>query len=91
MMGLRRYAWSLGVSTVLTALVVVLASVPHCSAIGVILSPGALLAAIVFPEGPHSSQATLFLILAVLIDIALFAFPVMWTWALIERRRKAKG
>jgi len=89
MMGLRRYAWSLAVSVALTVLVVVLADVPHCSAIGVVLFPGLLLAAIVFPQGAHSNEGILYLVLAGVIDVALFAFAVMWTWMLIERRCEA--
>lgn len=90
-MGLRLYGWSLAISVVLTALVAGIASVPHCSAIGVILLPGALLAAIVFPQGPESNAGNVYLVLAGLLDSLLYAFPVMWTWGLIERRRRAKG
>jgi hypothetical protein len=87
MMGLRLYAWSLVISAVLVAGVVALASVPHVPAVGIVLLPGALLAAIVFPQGPHSSEANLWFVLAGLLNVALFAFPVMWMWALIQRRK----
>lgn len=91
MMGLRRYIWSFAVSVVVTALVAVLASLPHCQAFGFVLLPGALLAAVVFPQGPHSDFAVAYLVLAGILESLLIAFPVMWTWALIEQRRKAKG
>jgi hypothetical protein len=90
-MSLRVYGCSLVISVALVALVASIASVPHCSAIGVVLLPGALLAAIVVPQGPESGAGDIYLLLAGLLDSLLLAFPVMWTWGLIERRRKAKG
>ncbi len=90
-MRLRIYGWSLVISVALVALVAAIASVPHCSAIGIVLLPGALLAAIVFPQGPESGAGNIYLVLAGLLDSLLVAFPVMWMWGLIERRRKAKG
>jgi hypothetical protein len=48
-------------------------------------------AAIVFPQGPESNAGNAYLVLAGLLDSVLFAFPVMWVWGLIQRRRKAKG
>jgi hypothetical protein len=90
MIGLRLYGWSLAVSVVLTALVAGIASLPHCSAIGVVLLPGALLAALVFPQGPESDAANVYLVLAGLLDSLLLAFPIMWTWGSILRRRKGK-
>jgi hypothetical protein len=90
-MSLRVYGWSLVISVALIALVAAIASVPHCSAIGAVLLPGALLAAIIFPQGPESGSGNIYLLLAGVLDSLLFAFPVMWTWMLIERRRRAKG
>jgi hypothetical protein len=90
-MSLRVYGWSLVISVALVALVAGIASAPHCSAIGIVLLPGALLAAIVFPQGPESNAGNIYLVLAGLLDSVLFAFPVMWIWGLIQRRRKAKG
>lgn len=90
-MRLRVYGWSLVISVALVALAAVVASVPHFSAVGVVLLPGALLAAVVFPQGPESGSGNIYLLLAGVLDSLLVAFPVMWTWGLIERRRRARG
>jgi hypothetical protein len=82
---------SLAASAGLLTLVGAIASVPGCSAIGVLFLPGALLAAIIFPQGPESDNAILYLFLAGLLDIILFALPLAWIWKLIERRRQAKA
>jgi hypothetical protein len=89
-MRLRIYVWSLVISVALVALVAAIASAPHCSVVGIVLLPGALLAAIVFPQGPESGAGNIYLVFAGLLDSLLIAFPVMWTWGLIERRRKSK-
>lgn len=87
----RVYVWSLLASVVLMALVGAIASVPGCSAMWVLLLPGALLAAIVFPQGPESDYGLVFLLLAGLLDVVLFAFPLAWLWKLFERHRRAKA
>jgi hypothetical protein len=89
-MSLRVYGWSFIISVALIALVAAIASVPHCSAIGAVLLPGALLAGIVFPQGPESGAGNIYLVLAGLLNSLLVAFPVMWIRGLIDRRRKAK-
>jgi hypothetical protein len=90
-MRLRIYGWSLVISFALVALVAMIASVPHCSAVGIVLLPGALLAAIVFPQGPESGAGDIYLVLSGLLDSLLVAFAVMWVWGLFERRRQARG
>jgi hypothetical protein len=72
----------------LVAVVGAISSIPGLDNGWLLLVPGALLAALVFPQGVNSNGGVLYLVLAGLIDIALLAFPVMWAWSLIERRRK---
>ena len=86
--GFRLYAWSLAVSVVLIGIVAGIASVPHCSSVGVLLLPGALLAALVFPQGVESNAAVPYLVLAGLLDSALLAFPVMGVWRLVAGRKQ---
>jgi len=80
------YGWSLLLAVVLVTLIAGLASIPHCSAVGVVLLPGALLAALVFPQGIDSSAGIFFLALAGLADSALLALPIMGVWKVLIRK-----
>jgi len=84
----RRYAWSCAVALALTVLVGAIASLPRWSAVGVLLAPGMLAAAIVFPEGINSEWGKAYLVLATLMNAFLLAWPVLWFWAWIERSRR---
>jgi hypothetical protein len=87
----RTYVLPLAASAGLLTLLGAIASIPGCSATGALLLPGALLAAIVFPQGPESDYGMLYLILAGLLDIILLAFPLAWVWKLIQRKKKARA
>jgi hypothetical protein len=84
----RRYAWSFGVALALTVLVGAVASLPRWSAVGVLLAPGMLAAAIVFPEGIHSDWGKTYLVLAALMNAFLLAWPVLWFWTWIGHSRR---
>jgi hypothetical protein len=86
-----RYAWSLVIAVALIAVVGGVSSLPGCDNGWLLLLPGALLAAVVFPQGVNSKGGVIYLVLAGLIDIALLGFLVMWIWGLIERRGSAKA
>lgn len=88
----RRYAWSFAAALALTILVGAIASLPRCSAVGVLLAPGMLAAAIVFPEGINSHWGKTYLVLAALLNAFLLGWPVLWFWTWIEhfRRRRAE-
>ena len=86
-----RYAWSLAIAVGLIALVGGVSSLPGCDNGWLLLVPGALLAALVFPQGVNSNGGVLYLVLAGLIDITLLALLVMCAWGLIERRRRGSG
>jgi hypothetical protein len=83
----RRYAWSFAVALVVTVLAGAVSSVPRLSAVGVLLAPGMLGAAIIFPEGVHSGWAITYLVIAGLMNACLLAWPVLWLWTLIGRFR----
>ena len=85
---LRRYAWSFMGTLILTILVGAVASVPRWSAVGVLLAPGMLAAAIVFPEGINSGWGKTYLVLAALMNAFLLAWPVLWFWTWIEHSRR---
>lgn len=87
----RVYAWSLSIAIALTAIAAVVSGIPGWSAVGVVFFPGMVIASLVFREGVHSNSADAFLLLAGCLNSFLFAFPVMWLWKLIERRRRVKG
>jgi hypothetical protein len=87
MKGVRLYLWSLAISALLVGALAGISSVPYCSFAGMLLLPGGLLAAIVFPQGAESESANSFLILAGLLDTALFALPVMGVWHLFAGKK----
>lgn len=84
---LRGYMWSFVFALLLTLLCAGLASVPGWSAVGVLLAPGMLVAAIVFPTGINSSWPYIYLALAALMNAFIIAFPVLWLWKVIGRFR----
>ena len=63
-------------------------STPRCSAVGVLLAPGMLAAAIVFPEGINSNWGKTYLVLAALMNAFLLAWPVLWFWTWIGHSRR---
>jgi hypothetical protein len=85
---LRNYVRSFAIALVLTVLVGAVASVPKLSAVGVLLAPGMLGAAILFPEGTNSDWAKTYLVFAALLNAFLLAWPVLWVWRWIERFRE---
>ena len=60
------------------AAIIALSAVPIIQVVGVVLVPGALLAALIFPEGIHSDHGLLFLALSALFDVALLAIPLFF-------------
>ena len=84
---LLSYAWAFVVALVLTLLCGATASVPGWSAIGVVLAPGMLLAAIAFPTGNNSGWPNTYFVLAALLNALVLAFPVLWLWKAILRFR----
>jgi hypothetical protein len=85
---LRRYASSFVVAVILTALVGAVSSVERLSAVGVLLAPGMLGAAIFFPEGTHSDLAGTYFVVAFLMNALLLAWPLLWLWTRIGRARE---
>jgi hypothetical protein len=80
----RRYVWSLLIGVALTLLIGIAASVGNGSAIGVLLFPGTMLAAIVFPAVIHSDLGTAYLVLAGLIESVVLGLVTLWWWTLID-------
>jgi small neutral amino acid transporter SnatA (MarC family) len=85
---LRKYAWSFVFALALTVLVGAIASLPRWSAVGVLLAPGMLAAAIVFPDGINSNWGKTYLVLAALMNAFVLAWPVLWFSTWIERFRR---
>jgi len=81
----RKYVSAFLVGAVFTILVAGVSALPRCSAVGVLLAPGMLLAAILFPEGPHSDRAMTWFVTAGLIDAFVFAFLAMLLWPRVVR------
>jgi hypothetical protein len=88
--GWRVYLESFVISVGVTVLVIAVASMPSCSAVGIVLLPGNLLAGIVFPQGVHSnSGTTLYLVLSGFLTAVLLTFPAFWLLKLIKRRTES--
>jgi high-affinity Fe2+/Pb2+ permease len=83
-----KYGWSVVTSIGLTAVIAGISGIPGCDNAMLLLLPGALLAAIIFTEGVHSSGAALYLISAGLLDILILSLLIFGAWSLIERRRQ---
>ena len=87
---LRRYAGSFVLALIPTALLGAVASVPKWSAAGVLLAPGMLLAALIFPQGVHSSWGYTYLVIAGLLEAFILAWPVLWVWMAVDRWRNRR-
>jgi hypothetical protein len=85
---LRRYTYSFGIALSLTVVAGVIASVSRLSAVGVLLAPGMLTAAIIFPEGIHSNWANVYLVAAGLMNVFLLGGLLFWLWPAIGRARQ---
>src|SRR5690348_11877932 len=82
---LRTCAWSFLGGLVLTLLVSMIARIPGCSIFGVLLAPGFLAAAIVFPGAAHSNWGMTYLGLALVLDACFLALLAISLWAQIRR------
>jgi hypothetical protein len=86
--GLHLYLSSFAISVILVIVLAGASGIPHFYAVGALLLPGGLLAALVFPQGVESDSATAFLVLAGVLDSVLYAFPVMGIWKLVAGRKR---
>jgi len=84
----RRYAWSFGIGLIVTLLVGAISGIPRCSAAGVLLAPGMLAGAIIFPEGIESDWPGIYMLIAALLNAFFLSWPVLWLWVLIDRARR---
>lgn len=87
-MHLRRYAWSFVIALIVTVLVGAVASIPKLSAVGVLLAPGMLAGAIVFPEGTKSNWPGTYLVIAALMNAFFLSWLVWLFWVIIGRAHR---
>jgi hypothetical protein len=71
-----------------TVLVGAVASVPRWSPVGVLLAPGMLAGALIFPEGTKSDWPGVYMAIAAVMNTFFFSWPVLGIWILIERVRQ---
>jgi len=83
-----RYLFSFVICLAFTIAVAALASIPNCSSVGILLLPGMLAGAIVFPEGTKSDFPAIYMLVAALANGFIFSWPVLGLWVLIERIRQ---
>lgn len=73
-----RIVWSFLISVVLIVAISEIADlVPSLAGLSIVAAPGMFAALLLFPAGGHSDWAYLYLILAVVIDGALYTWPVL--------------
>ena len=77
---LREYASAGAVGFVLVILLFALTELPAFRGAAYVLAPGMLLAAVVFPEGVHSSWAMIYIVVALIFDALLLGGPIWWFW-----------
>jgi hypothetical protein len=76
----RRMVLAFLIAAVLTGCLVLLTDVPHCGFVGVLFAPAMILAALVFPEGAHSSHGDAYLITAGVLMVFMLWWPVLFVW-----------
>jgi|SRR6266481_5160635 len=82
---LQRYLIAFSVALGLTLLCAGVSSIWGWSAAGVLLLPGLLAAAFVFPTGINSNWPITYLVLAGFMNAALLAWPLLWLWTIMRR------
>lgn len=84
---IRMFAWSYVAGLGLTLLLAALSGRPKGSTLGLLLAPGMLTAAIVFPQGVESDSAYTFMAIAVVVNAFFLSWPLLGLWKVIERFR----
>jgi hypothetical protein len=84
----RKFVWSYVAGLVLTLLLGAVATRPDWSAAGMLLAPGMLAGAIVFPDGFHSGFGVAYPVIVVLMDAFFMAWLLLGLWSLIQHIRK---
>ncbi len=59
------------------AAIALVSSIPFLEMIGATLLPGALIAALIFPQGIHSDHGSAFLVLSAILDGMIFGFVAL--------------
>jgi hypothetical protein len=79
-----KYAWSFMIALIIVGTAAI------APAVGLLLAPGLLIAAILFRGGIHSDWAITYLVFAGLLNAFLLAWPVFWVWTWVERIRERR-
>jgi hypothetical protein len=87
----RRHLRPLAASFILIAVLAAIASLPGCDFVAFSLLPGALAAALLFPQGIESDHGFVFLALAGLIDVVIFSFPLGFAWRRLGKFKKRRS
>lgn len=87
----RMFAWSYVAGLGLTLLLAALSGRPRGSSLGVLLAPGMLSAAIVFPQGIESDAAYTYMALAMVVNAFFLSWPLLGLWKVIQHFRKRTG
>jgi hypothetical protein len=81
---------SLAYAIGLLAALAVLGAIPYLQIFAFLWLPGALLAALIFPEGIHSEFGFTYIFFAAFLDIALYTVPIYLLLASLESKKEAR-
>ncbi len=77
----KAYVLLFGAGFALTIIIALVASIPGYSAVGICLAPGAISAALVFPQGIDSDWPYLYMALAFVLNGLLLGLTMSLIWA----------
>jgi hypothetical protein len=81
----KRLLWALFISLVLVLFFGGISDLtPAFTYLGFITAPGMFGAAIFFPQGVHGGWPEIYLAVALIIDVALYTWPVLLVWRLLH-------
>ncbi len=87
---LQEYLVASGAGLVVMILLSGIAELLGLDGISNVLTPGMFLAAIVFPEGAHSSWAMIYIVAALIIDALFLGGPIWWFWSRFLKRSRSE-
>jgi hypothetical protein len=58
--------------------------IPRIESIGLLLAPGMYGALLLFPGGPHGYWPLAYVGFALIIDVLLYGYAVLWVWRLMR-------
>jgi hypothetical protein len=74
----------------ITGLITVMADTRWGEPTAILLAPGLLVGAVLFPEGAHSNHSTAYLALAIMIDVVALTMLLIFAQKFLKKRRASQ-